>query len=178
MHIVGTNTSNGIRLIAVHIDQRLKAVLFAAVKQPVNRAFLINLAVVRVEVAQEVIPNYIFRLTLATKGIRNEFQIFVQCICTVNSFHKFHEQTDNIILKVFIVANRNDVILIRSKRSVLAGIPFAACISKPVHIQRVATEHTANCIGNEGANISAKVSLADSNILILNLWGQLNEDTV
>ena len=126
MHIIGTNTSNGVQLITVHIDQSLKAILLAAVKQPVDRAFLINLAVVGVEVAQEVIPNHILRLTLTAEGIRNEFQVFVQCICAVNGFHKLHEQTDNIILKVFIIANRDNVILIRNERSILAGIPFAA----------------------------------------------------
>ena len=170
MHIISTNTGNGVRLIAVHINQSLKAVLFATVKQPVNRAFLINLAMVRIKVAQEVIPNHIFRLTFAAQSIRNEFQVFVQSICTINGFHELHEQTNNIILEVFIVANWDNVILIRSKGSILACIPFATCIGKTVHIQRVATRHTANRIGNERTNISAKVSLADSNVLILNLW--------
>ena len=168
MHIVGANTSNGVRLIAVHINQSLKAILFAAVKQPVNRTFLINLAMVRIEITQEIIPNYILRLTFTAEGIRNEFQVFIQRVCTVNSFHKLHEQTNNIILKVFIIANRDNVILIRSKRSILACIPFAACIGKPVHIQRITTKHTAKCIGNERANISAKVSLTNSDILVLN----------
>ena len=168
MHIVGTDTGNGVRLIAVHIDQRLEAVLFSTVKQPVNRAFLINLAVVGVEVAQEVIPNHVLRLPLATEGIRNEFQIFVQRICAVDGFHQLHEQTDNIILEIFIIANRDNVILIRSKRNIFAGIPFAACIGKTIHIQRITTKHTANRIGNERTNISAKVSLANSDILIFN----------
>ena len=185
MHIVGTDTGNGVRLIAVHIDQRLEAVLFSTVKQPVNRAFLINLAVVGVEVAQEVIPNHVLRLPLAVEGIRNEFQIFVQRICAVDGFHKLHEQTDNIILEVFIVADGDNVILIRSERSILAIVPFAACIGKPIHIQRVTTKHTANRIGNERTNISAKVSLANRDILILDFRCQLilqavnvNENTV
>jgi len=172
MHIIGTNTGNGVRLIAVHINQSLKAIFLTTVKQPVNGTFLINLAMVRIELIQEVIPNHILRLTLAAQSVSNEFQVFIQCICTVNSFHKFHEQTDNIILKVFIIANRDNVILIRSKRSILAGIPFATCIGKPIHIQRITTKHTANSIGNERANISTKVSLADSNVLVRNLWCQ------
>ena len=140
---------------------------------------------VGVEVAQEVIPNHILRLTFATQSVGNKLQVFIQSICTVNGFHELYKQTNHIILEVFIVANRDNVILIRSKRSILAGIPFATCIGKTVHIQRVATKHTANRIGNEGANISAKVSLADSDILILNFRCQLvlqainvNENTV
>ena len=172
MHIIGTDAGNGVRLIAVHIDQCLEAILFATVKQPVDRAFLIHLAMVGVEVTQEIIPNHILRLTLATQSIGNEFQVFVQHISTVNGFHKLHEQTNNIILKVFIVTNWDNVILINRKRNTLTGIPFAACIGKTIHIQRVATKHTANRIGNERANISAKVSFADSNILILNFWCQ------
>ena len=73
MHIIGTDTGNGVRLIAVHINQSLKAVLLATVKQPVDRAFLINLAMVRIELIQKIIPNYIFWLTFASQCIGNEY---------------------------------------------------------------------------------------------------------
>ena len=185
MYIIGTNTSNGVRLIAVHINQSLKAILLAAVKQPVNRTFLINFAMVRIEATQKIIPNHILRLTFAAQRISNEFQIFVQCIFTVNRFYELHKQTNNIILEVFIVANWYNVIFIHSKRSIFTVVPFATCIGKSIYIQRVTTKHTTNCVRNERANISAKVSLADSDILILNFWYQLilqtinlNEDTV
>lgn len=36
-------TGNGIRLIAVHINQRLETVLLAAVKEPIDRTLLVNL---------------------------------------------------------------------------------------------------------------------------------------
>ena len=124
---------------------------------------------VRIKLTQEILPNYIFRLTFAAQSIGNEFQVFIQRVRTVNSFHKLYKQTDNIILEVFIITNRDNIILIRSKRSILAGIPFVTCISKPIYIQRITTKHTANSIGNERTNISAKVSLADSNVLVLNL---------
>ena len=173
MHIIGTDTGNGVWLITVHIDQRLEAILFATVKQPVDRAFLINLAMIFIKIIQEIISNYIFRLTFSAQRICDEFQVFIQFFCTISCFHELHEQTNNIILEVFIVANRDNVILISSKRSVLAVVPFATCIDKTIHIQRITTKHTANRIGNERANISAKVSRADGDILILNPRCQL-----
>lgn len=36
MRIVGTDTCDDIRLITVHIDQRLKVIFLATVKQPVD----------------------------------------------------------------------------------------------------------------------------------------------
>ena len=77
MHIIGTDTGNGVRLIAVHINQSLKAVLFATVKQPINWAFLINLAMIFIKIIQEIIPNYIFRLTFAAQCVGNESQVFI-----------------------------------------------------------------------------------------------------
>ena len=105
MHIIGTDTGNGVRLIAVHINQALEAVLLAAVKQPVYRAFLINLAVVGVEVIQEVIPNHILRLTLAAQCIGNEFQVFVQRILTIHYFYELHKTTDDVIFKILVIAD-------------------------------------------------------------------------
>ena len=121
MHIVGTNTGNGVRLITMHINQSLKAVLFATVKQPINWAFLINLAMIFIKIIQEIVPNHLFRLPLATQCISNEFQVFIQHVRTINSFNKLYKQTDNIILKVFIVTNRDNVILIRSETYLLAS---------------------------------------------------------
>ena len=149
MHIIGTNTGNCVWLITVHIDQSLKAVFLTTVKQPVNRAFLINLAMVRIEITQEIIPNHILRLTFATQSVGNKLQVFIQRICTVNGFHKRYKQTDNIILKIFVITNRDNVILIRRERRIFTGIPFATSISKSIHIQRVTTEHTTYCIGNK-----------------------------
>lgn len=57
MHIVGADTGNGIQLIAVHINERLETILFAAVEQSVNRAFLVNLAMVGIEVTEEIIAD-------------------------------------------------------------------------------------------------------------------------
>src|SRR5699024_10631498 len=75
MHIVSADAGNGIRLIAVHIDERLETVLFAAVKQPVNRALLINLAVVGIEIIQEIIADDLSRLTFSTQSISDKLEI-------------------------------------------------------------------------------------------------------
>lgn len=44
--IIGTDACNGIRLVAVQVNQALEAIFLTAVKQPVDGALLINLAVV------------------------------------------------------------------------------------------------------------------------------------
>ena len=107
-----------------------------------------------IEIVEEVIANHILRLTFSAQCIGNEFQVFIQCLCTINCFHKLYEQTDNIIFEIFIVANRDNVILIGGEGLIFAGIPFTACIGKTIHIQRVSTEHTTYSVGNERTNIS------------------------
>ena len=57
----------------MHIDERLEAVLLAAVEQPVNRAFLINFAMVGVEAVQEVVPYNLTRRTFAAQSVGDEF---------------------------------------------------------------------------------------------------------
>lgn len=49
VNIIGTDACNGIRLVAVQVDQALEAIFLTAVKQPVDGALLINLAVVGIE---------------------------------------------------------------------------------------------------------------------------------
>ena len=78
MHIVGTDAGNGIRLIPVHINQALETIFLTAVKLPINRALLINPAMVIVEVVQEVVPNDILRLTFTAQSTSNKFQVFVK----------------------------------------------------------------------------------------------------
>src|SRR5699024_10322221 len=96
MDIVRAYAGNGIRLIAVHINQSFETILLPTVKQPVNRAFLINLAMVFVKIIQEIVPNHILRLTFASQGIGNEFQIFIQSVLSIDSLYKFYETADNI----------------------------------------------------------------------------------
>ena len=152
MHIVGTDTGNGVFSVAMHIDQRFEAVLLAAVKQPVNGAFLINLAMVSVK---EIVPNDLLGRTLAAQRIGDKFQIFVQCVLAVDRFHELHEPTDNIIFEILIITDRDDVVAARDDGLVLAGVPFAARVGKPLHVQRIPPKHTAHGIGDEGDDLVA-----------------------
>ena len=60
------------------INQALETIFLTAVKLPINRALLINPAMVIVEVVQEVVPNDILRLTFAAQSTCNKFQVFVK----------------------------------------------------------------------------------------------------
>lgn len=51
VNIVGTDMGNGVRLIAVQINQTLEPVLFAGIEQPVDGPLLINLAVFGIKIA-------------------------------------------------------------------------------------------------------------------------------
>ena len=53
VEVVHAEIADGVRRIAVEINQRLEAVLLAAVKQPVNRALLVGLAVVFEKILEE-----------------------------------------------------------------------------------------------------------------------------
>ena len=55
--VVRPHTSKGVFVIAVEIDQRLEAVLLSGIKEPVNRTLLVTLAMVGVEVIEEVITD-------------------------------------------------------------------------------------------------------------------------
>ena len=58
MDIVRADTGNRVRLIAVHVYQALEAVLLPAVKEPVDRALLIHLYMIRVEVVNKIAPYF------------------------------------------------------------------------------------------------------------------------
>lgn len=54
VEIVHPEVADGVRRVAVEVDQRLEAVLLATVEQPVNRALLVGLAVILKKVLEEV----------------------------------------------------------------------------------------------------------------------------
>ena len=55
--IVVVDAAGGVGIPAVEIDQRLEAVLFAAVEHPVDGALLVNLAVICEEIFQEIVAD-------------------------------------------------------------------------------------------------------------------------
>ena len=155
MHIVGAQTGEKIALIAVHIAQRLETVLFAAVKEPVDRTLLIGFQMVGIEVIQEVAADHLAGRTLAAERVGNKLEVFFQRIIAVDLADKLHEASGNVIVKILVIADGDDVVAVRDDGLVLAGIPVSARIGKSVHIQRVASKHTSHGIGDEGDNLIA-----------------------
>ena len=155
MHIVGAQTGEKIALIAVHIAQRLETVLLAAVKEPVDRALLIGFQMVGIEVVQEVAADHLTGRTLTAERVGNKLEVFFQRIIAVDLADKLHKTPGNVIVKILIIADGDDIVAVRDDGFVLAGIPFTARIGKPVHIQRVPSEHTAHGIGDEGDDLVA-----------------------
>ena len=92
MQVVDTQVADGIRRVAVQINQRLKAVLLAAVKQPVNRTPAgagdrVGLAVILEEIIQEVIAdNLPAGAALIAEGFCDEIEVLLQNIGTVRRF--------------------------------------------------------------------------------------------
>ena len=72
MYIVGAQAGEKITLIAVHIAQCFETVLFAAVKEPVDRTLLIGFQVVGIEVVQEVAADHLAGRTLAAERVGNK----------------------------------------------------------------------------------------------------------
>ena len=135
MNIVRADSRNRCFLPAVHIYQRLETMLFAGAEQPVDRALLINFTVVGVEAVQQIIANDLPGRTLAAEGIGDEFQVLLQRVITVDHAHKLDHTGGQVVLKVGIIADWDDVVLIGDNGLVFAVVPLAACISKPLDIQ-------------------------------------------
>ena len=157
----------------MHIDECLEAVLLAAIEEPIDRTLLIDFQVVGIEVVDEVIADDFTGRTLAAESVGNELEVFFQRIAAVNGFYPFHKASGDVIIEVVIVADRDDVILVRNNGTVLGSIPFTTGIGESVNIQRVASEHTTHGIGDQRANVALKVSLANCDILVFNIWCQL-----
>ena len=92
VQVLHADVAGGVGVPAVHVDQRLEAVLLAAVKHPVDRALLIGLDVILDEVVQEIIADDLAAgAALARKGVCDEVQIFFQRVAAIDSADKFHK---------------------------------------------------------------------------------------
>ena len=204
VNIVGTHPGKKVTLVAVHIDQRLEAVLLAAVEEPVDRTLLIGFQMVGIEVIQEVAADNFAGHTLAAERICDELEVFFQRFLAVDSFHPLHKPSGDVIVEVVIIADGDDIVRVNRERLVvslidlviigaigdrtvrvllcellklriiavkrLGGLLDFAVPSKNQTglIQLIPSEHTAHGVGDEGTNISSKISLAYSNIFVLN----------
>ena len=110
--IVRTHPGKKVALIPVHINECLEAVLLAAVKEPVDGAFLVGLAVVCIEVIQEVAADDLAGRTLAAEGIGNELEIFFQRVTAVNCLHPLHKASGDVVVKVIVITDGDNVVLV------------------------------------------------------------------
>ena len=121
MNIVRAHTGKQIRLITVHVDQCFEAVLLTGGEEPVYRALPgtghgISTAVICEEIVQEVITYNLTRRSFAAKSISNKAKVFFQRFFTVYLPNKINELTDDIIIKVVIVADGDNIVCIRNDR--------------------------------------------------------------
>ncbi len=57
VEIIGTDASYSVFIVAMEINKSLKAVFLTTVKEPINRPFLISLAMVLIEVLEKIIAE-------------------------------------------------------------------------------------------------------------------------
>ena len=150
MHIVGAHTREEIGLIAMHIAERLEAVLLAGAEQPIYRALLIGFQMIRIEVAQEIAADHLAGCALSAESVGNKAQVLLERVLAVYLADEINEFADNVVAEILVIADGNDVISVGDNGLVLAGIPFAARIGEPVHIERIPPEHTAHGVRDEG----------------------------
>ena len=128
MNIVGTHPGKKVALIAVHIDQSLEAVLLAAIEEPIDRTLLIDFQVVGIEVVQEVAADHLAGRTLAAQRIGNKLEVFFQRIIAVDLADKLHETSGNVIVKILVIADGDDVVAVRNDGLVPAFVPNQPCV--------------------------------------------------
>ena len=90
--IIGADARNGIRLVAVQVDQALEAIFLTAVKQPVDRTLAgagnrIGLAVILEEIVQKIVPDDLpAGAALIAEGFCDIVEVCFQRIGTVLLF--------------------------------------------------------------------------------------------
>ena len=179
MQVVDAQVSDGIRRVAVQVDQCLEAVLLAAVKQPVDRTLAgtsdrVCLAVILEEVVQEVIADDLPAGTaLIAKGFCDIVEVCFQRIGTVHHFQPCAQARYDIIVQIFFIGDGDNIVGIRNIALVFAAIPLAACIGQSFHIQRVTAKHTAHRIAQQALDVSLQIRLAHGHIFILHFRCQL-----
>ena len=184
VQVVDTQVADGIRRVAVQVNQCLKAILFAAVKQPVDRTLArtsdrVSLAVILEEVVQEVVADDLpAGAALIAEGFCDIVKVFFQRICTVHCFQPCTQARYNIIVQIFFISDRDNIVSIRNIALVFAAIPLSACIGKPFHIQRVTAKHTAYGIAQQALDVPLQVGLTHRHIFIFHFRGQFILQTV
>ena len=111
MEIVHPKVADGVRRVAVEVDQRLEAVLLAAVEQPINRALLVSLAVVLKEVLEEVAADDLpATVAFAAQRPGDEVQIFFQRVRTVGGFQPVAQAGNDVVLQILFVGDGQNAV--------------------------------------------------------------------
>ena len=97
-----------------------------------------------VEVVQEIAADHLPRRTLAAESVGDKLQILFQTVLSIRSLDELDKPTDDIVLEVFVIADREDRVYGRNKGLVLGRIPRAARISEPRHVERIPPKHAAD----------------------------------
>ena len=83
--VVHAEVADGVRRVAMEVDQGLEAVLLTAVKQPVDRALLVNFAVILEEVLEEIAADDLpAGAALIAKGFCDVIEVCFQRVSTVH----------------------------------------------------------------------------------------------
>ena len=136
MEVVHTEVSNGVRRVAVEINQRLKAILLTAVEQPVNRPLLVNLAVILEEVLEEIITDDLpAAVAFTAQRSGDEVQIFLQRVRAVDGFQPAAQAGNNIVPQILFIRNGNDAIHIREEGFVFTLIPVPTGVGQSLAVQ-------------------------------------------
>lgn len=102
-----------------------------------------------VEVVEEVAADVLERAALAAERIRDELQVLLIVLLAVDRSEPDAEAVDDVVLEVLVIADRDDVVLVRPERGILRPVELPASIDKARHIERIAAKHAADCIGEQ-----------------------------
>ena len=142
VQVVDAQVSDGIRRVAVQVDQCLKAVLLAAFKQPVDRTLAgasdrVSLAVILEEIVQEVVAdNLPASAALIAEGFCDVIEVCFQCIGTVNCFQPCTQARYNIIVQIFFIGDGDNIVGIREEHFIHHNTLIAVCAFQFFHRNR------------------------------------------
>ena len=155
--VVVQNDTNGVRTVAMHVDQRVEAA-FRTTEQPVDGPLFIEFDVVTVEFLEEVVADSLPLLPGQVVGIKGVFQkreILFVVLGAESDFEKLFEAFADIVGEPVAIEQRNDVVFIGYKGRIgnLTAIVVHrfALIGKDKSrfVQRVATQHAAHRVADE-----------------------------
>ena len=212
VQVVDTQVADGIRCIAMQVNQCLEAVLLATVKQPVDRTLTgasdrVSLAVILEEVVQEVIADYFpAGAALIAEGFCDIVKVGFQRISTVHCFQPCTQTRYDIIVQIFLIGDRDNIVSIREEHFIYHNTLIAVCAfqlfsrnrswafihlihkclqgirfsrkKQAILIGRVTAKHTTHRIAQQALDVPLQVSFAHSHIFILHFRVQLVLQTV